>query len=186
MSRAHSAFLVALCCGCQTVPSFIPSALPEPPPLEIQPPVNSSIPSGVYLGTRTQRVVQYFNGVLLSDQTTDQPYSETVDSNGLPLIQPHGIVPQVGVVVRNEQSNITSWLQVTGVQTSGTQLVIHYRTAGRRADGFQVEGSGTWTYRFEAPNQLIYAGHQTLSGFALDDGRPLAVTVDDSATLTSN
>jgi hypothetical protein len=171
--------------GCDTGPAFLPAALPEPPAMDLLPPVQTNIPPGVYIGTVRQRFVQTAKGVTLIDQTTESAYSETVDGNGLPLIQPEGIVPQVGALARFTQSNLSGWLQVTSVQTSNNQLVIYYREAYRRQDGLQLEGSGKWIYRFEAPNKLHYQGSSSLSGFLIDDGTPTGATFDDVAELTS-
>lgn len=175
--------LVTASISCNTTPAFVPTALPEPPAMELLPPPNSGIPAGLFTGEKSSRFVQITNGITTVDQSSKSIYSETVDSNGLPLIQPDGMPPRVGYVSRIQQSNATAWLQITSAQASATQVVVQYRMAMRRTDGLQVEGGGTWTYRFEAPKTLTYAGHLNATGFQLD-GSPTNISVDESAVLT--
>lgn len=186
MSTRWFLCLIALLCACQTVPPFIPAALPEPPTLEIEPAIATDIPAGLYLGVKHSRAIQYVEGQIVSDQSTDQTYSKAVNASGLPLLQPSGTVPQVGVVLRWEQTDIMGWSQITGMQGSNTQLVIFYRFAIRSANGFQLEGAGTDTYRFEAPNVLHYSGHEDASGFLIGDGKATRITLDSAATLRSD
>jgi len=139
---------VLLVVGCNTMD--LPS---------LEPPAQTNYPSGIYAGELTTRTTMALFGQVIFDETNTKPFNETVDVNGLPLIQPQGVTPQTGVVVEDDDGELFTRFVVVSVQVAGNRLTINYETrAEDRTSGVVLEGDGMWFYDFAPPNTLNFRG----------------------------
>ncbi len=149
----------------------------------LQPPIETGIVPGVYSGVRSYEFKQWVTGQLINTVNREEPYTEVVDPNGLPLIQPDGDQPVVGL--RSETTDATgrSVLEVTAVTWSGNTLLINFKIDLMRADGLNLSGSGWWQYDKLDDNTINYTSSVTLGGINLA-GLPTTGKSTESATLT--
>jgi hypothetical protein len=145
--------------------------------------VTTSIPEGIYLGEITARTRFWLNGELFSDETETEPFTEVVDANGLPLVQPDGVPPVAGLVLTSDVGVGTGTNSIKGVYTSGNRLVITY-TSTIEADEFRIVATGTWTYEYIPPDTLEFLDQVTGSSNVSEFGDRIFFDAIASATLT--
>ncbi len=146
-------------------------------------PVTTSIPEGIYIGEITARARIWLNGELLSDETETGPYTEVVDANGLPLVQPDGVPPVAGLVLASDVGVGTGTMTIKGVNTSGNRLVITY-TSAIEADEFRIVATGTWTYEYIPPDTLEFVQQLSGNSNVSEFGDVMSFDAIGSATLT--
>lgn len=146
-------------------------------------PVTGPIPEGIYDGDITTRVRTSLSGVPFDDVTTTEPYTEFVDSHGIPLIQPGGELPTEGLILDTDVQSYTSRATIDSVFVAGNRVIIGY-SGVIEISGVAIGGSGTWTYVYEPPSTLRF--HEKFSAISdvAPNGGVLTLTVDSTATLT--
>lgn len=152
-------------------------------PAALELPVTTAIPPGIYSGDMTTRFEQSVNGIAVLDETSTKPFSDVVDENGLPTIQPGGETPVVGLVLNRQTADYSSTLTILSSEVSGNRWVCGFTDTRQYPSGTSFSGNCQWTYEYIAPDTLEYQDFRSFAG-TLADGTPTTYRMTGSATLT--
>lgn len=144
--------------------------------------VTTSIAPGIYVGDLRLITRTRINGDVVDEKAETMPYNEVVDEHGLPLMQPGGDVPRVGLTLSSTMGDATVTMQVESVSASGNRLVIAYSVEFYYSSlDMTLTGLGTSTYTFIEPSTLEYV--DTAFAGAVVDTDSFRIDILQSATL---
>lgn len=147
-------------------------------------PITTNIPEGIYFGEITTRSQTFLNGDLQEDSTITEAYTEIVTANGLPLVQPSGIEPVVGLVIESDFGSYQSSIQIRSVNASGNRLVITFSQSAE-IDGMTLGGTGSWTYEYVPPDRLDLIDQRTFGSEPSQFGDIFSLTSTGTASVFS-